>query len=234
MNKYKNNIGAKKVSKNEEKKDKQNNKEENNKEQEENKQKNREEQQEEKENQERQEEDIAKEDEELELSETEKELKAELDNTKDKLKEVIKENEELNDKFTRLAAEFKNYKKRVRKEEKHRLKYEGTTILKELLPIFDDIDRAVKHQEEEEKNNKGGSTDQGGLKMIYKKLHKVLNDLGVEKYDSVGEEFDPDLHHAIMTKDDEEHDADIVLEEIEKGYKYKDRVLRYAKVIVSK
>ena len=217
-----------------EKKVKQNNQKENNKEQEGRKKKNQGKQQEEKEDQKKQAEEVLERGEELELSETEKELKAELDNTKDKLKEVFEENEKLNDKFTRLAAEFKNYKKRVRKEEKHRLKYEGTTILKELLPIFDDIDRAVKHQEEEEKNNKSSGTDQGGLKMIYKKLHKVLNDLGVEKYDSVGEEFDPDLHHAIMTKDDEEHDADIVLEEIEKGYKYKDRVLRYAKVIVSK
>lgn len=174
-------------------------------------------------------------DKEVELSETERELKTELENTKEKLEDVIAENEKLNDKFTRLAAEFKNYKKRVQKEEKHRLKYEGTTILKELLPIFDDIDRAVQHQQDEEKEGKEkAGSDQGGLKMIYKKLHKVLNDLGVEKYDSVGEEFDPDLHHAIMTKEDENHDADIVLEEIEKGYKYKDRVLRYAKVIVSK
>jgi len=172
------------------------------------------------------------------LDESEEDLKSRLKETEEKMEEVIAENEKLNDKFTRLAAEFKNYKKRTRKEEQERLKYEGKSILKELLPVFDDIDRAVIHQENSSNNNteqsSGQDTDNGGLKMIHKKLHNVLNNLGVEKYDSVGEEFDPDLHHAIMTKESEDHDSDIVLEEIEKGYLYKDKVLRYARVIVSK
>lgn len=169
---------------------------------------------------------------------SEEDLKSRLKETEEKMEEVITENEKLNDKFSRLAAEFKNYKKRTRKEEQERLKYEGKNILKELLPVFDDIDRAVEHQENSaKKDSEEGSSqdsDNGGLQMIHKKLHNVLNNLGVEKYDSVGEEFDPDLHHAIMTKESEEHDSDIVLEEIEKGYMYKDKVLRYARVIVSK
>lgn len=170
------------------------------------------------------------------LSDAEQKLKKQLDETEERMNEIKEENEKLNDKFTRLAAEFNNYKKRKKKEEQQRLKYEGKTILKELLPVFDDIDRAVEHQDSEEKKQKNDAaeSDGGGLKMIYKKLHKILNDLGVVKYDAVGEEFDPELHHAIMTKEDEEHESNIVLEEIEKGYKYKDRVLRYSKVIVSK
>lgn len=177
--------------------------------------------------------------EEAELSEVERQLQGQLQETEEKLEEVIAENDKLNDKFTRLAAEFNNYKKRTRKEERERLKYEGKSILKELLPVFDDIDRAVEHQQNANKDKKDEEDqekvyDTGGLEMIHKKLHKVLNDLGVVKYDSVGDEFDPELHHAIMTKKDEEHEPDIVLEEIEKGYKYKDKVLRYAKVIVSK
>jgi len=172
-----------------------------------------------------------------ENTETESKEKDEQNKTEEQLQEVIQENEELNEKIQRLAAEFENYKKRTKKREKERLKYDGKNVLKKLLPVFDDIDRAVQHKKETKDSNsedQNSNNDNGGIEMIHKKLHNILEDLEVVKYDSEGEKFDPDRHHAIMTREEEDQEPDTVVEEIEKGYRYKDKILRYAKVIVSK
>jgi molecular chaperone GrpE len=107
-------------------------------------------------------------------------------------------------------------------------KYAGEKVLREIVPIFDDLARALDNEPESEQK------DNSGLTMIFKKFDKVLSDLEVTPIKSVGETFDPDFHHALMVREEEGVDADIVLEEFEKGYKYKDRVLKHAKVVVSK
>lgn len=136
--------------------------------------------------------------------------------------------EEMKDKYFRLAAEFDNFKKRIIREFEMVHKYAGEKVLREIVPIFDDLARALDNEPESEQK------DNSGLTMIFKKFDKVLSDLEVTPIKSVGETFDPDFHHALMVREEEGVDADIVLEEFEKGYKYKDRVLKHAKVVVSK
>ncbi len=139
--------------------------------------------------------------------------------------------EQLNDKVFRVAAEFANYKKRSEKEIQDFHKYAGEKILKAFLPVLDDLERAIKHENNEDNSDK---TDADGSKMIYKKVEKIFIEHNVEVIKSEGEPFDPDLHHAVMAREEEGVEPDMVLEEFEKGYKYKDRVLRFTKVVVSK
>ncbi len=149
-----------------------------------------------------------------------------------KLEKELKEQqltfEQTNDKYYRLAAEFENFKKRTSKELTTIHKYAGEKVLKEILPIFDDIVRAVENETEKDQD------DNFGFSMIYKKFSKSLKDLNVEPMISVGKPFDPELHHALMVREEEGIDADMVIEEFEKGYMYKDKVLKHAKVVVSK
>jgi molecular chaperone GrpE len=149
---------------------------------------------------------------------------------KKKLSEKEKEVSELNDKYLRLAADFDNYRKRAEKEIGEIITYAGEEVIKKILPILDDIERAINNGE----NNKNKDSLNEGLKLIYKKFTKVLNELGVEQIEAIGGAFNPGLHHAIMTREEEGIKPDIVIEEFEKGYKLKDRVIRYAKVVVSK
>ena len=136
--------------------------------------------------------------------------------------------EEMKDKYFRLAAEFDNYKKRMTKEFEYIGKYAGEKVLKEIITVFDDIVRAVENEPEEQ------AQESTGMNMIYKKFQKVLADLDVKPIESVGQDFDPDFHHALMVREQEGVDADKVLEEFEKGYIFKDRVIKHSKVVVSK
>lgn len=149
---------------------------------------------------------------------------------KKKLAEKEKELLELNDKYVRLAADFENYRKRMEKEISEIIMYADREVIKKILPILDDIERAVN----DVGNNKNKDSLNEGLKLIYKKFTKVLNELGVEQIKAVGETFNPDLHHAIIAREEEGIEPNTVIEEFEKGYKLKDHVIRYAKVVVSK
>jgi len=150
----------------------------------------------------------------------------------DKLKQELEEQqqafEEMKDKYYRAAAEFDNFKKRTNKELSTFHKYAGEKVLREIIPIFDDMSRALDNEPEKESN------DSTGLAMIYKKFSNILKNLGVEPIETVGEDFNPDLHHALMVREEEDIAPDKVLEEFEKGYMYKDKVLKHAKVVVSK
>lgn len=150
----------------------------------------------------------------------------------DKLEKELAEQkqafEDLKDKYYRAAAEFDNFKKRTNKELAIIHKYAGEKVLREIMPIFDDMSRALDNEPEEE------SKESTGLSMIHKKFSNILKNLGVEPIPTVGEDFDPDLHHALMVRAEEGVDSDKVLEEFEKGYMYKDKVLKHAKVVVSK
>ena len=137
--------------------------------------------------------------------------------------------EEMKDKYYRLAAEFDNYKKRMTKEFAIINKYAGEKVLKEIITVFDDVIRAVENEPTEQQ-----ATDSAGMSMIYKKFQKVLGDLEVKPIEAMGQDFDPDLHHALMVREEEGMEADKVVEEFEKGYIFKDRVLKHSKVVVSK
>jgi len=154
--------------------------------------------------------------------ETELKLKEELDN-------LNKENSELKDKLLRKAAEFENYKRRTDNEQSNLLKYTGEHIITNLLPVIDDFERSLKHI------NDAQDIDalKKGLKLVYDKLMKTLNDQGIKKIEAVGKPFDVEYHEAIMQRKEEGVEPHTVLDEIETGYIYKDRVIRHTKVIVS-
>jgi len=144
---------------------------------------------------------------------------------------LVKESEEIkrvSEKNIRLLAEFDNYKRRTQQERSDLLKYEGQSLAKSLLPILDDLNRTLEIDEKTESN-----AIMEGIQLIVNKLDKILIDLGIEAFDSIGEEFDPDRHEALMSEKSKEKE-NIITKEFEKGYVYNDKILRHAKVVVSK
>lgn len=150
---------------------------------------------------------------------------------KDKrIRELEDEVSDLKDKLLRRAAEFENYKRRTENDQLNLLKYAAESFIIKLLPVIDDFERSMQHID----NSKDADSIKTGLKLIYDKLMKVLDEQGVKKIDSVGQPFDVNFHEALMQrKADDEVAPHTVLDEIEKGYMYKDRVIRHAKVVVS-
>jgi len=144
---------------------------------------------------------------------------------------LVKESEEIkrvSEKNIRLLAEFDNYKRRTQQERSDLLKYEGQSLAKSLLPILDDLNRTLEIDEKTESN-----AIMEGIQLIVNKLDKILIDLGIEAFDSIGEEFDPDRHEALMSEKSKEKE-NVITKEFEKGYVYNDKILRHAKVVVSK
>lgn len=136
---------------------------------------------------------------------------------------------ELQDKLLRKAAEFENYKRRTENDQLNIIKYAAEPFIRNLLPVVDDFERSLEHMDEAKDIEKVKE----GVKFIYEKLMKIMKEQGVEKIDAVGEPFDVDFHEAMMRREDDSVPAHTVLDEIDRGYKYKDRVIRHAKVIVS-
>ncbi len=133
------------------------------------------------------------------------------------------------DKLLRKAAEFENYKRRAESEQQNLIKYSAESFIVKLLPIVDDFERSLKHIE----NSSELESIKKGIELVYIKLTKLLDEQGVKKIDSVGKPFNVDYHDALMQKKVSDVKPHTVLEEIEPGYMYKDRVIRHAKVIVS-
>jgi|GEM_PF-525439 len=141
-----------------------------------------------------------------------------------------KEAAEHYDKYLRLAADFDNYKKRVRKDRETLLTYGNEAIIKDILPIVDSLERALDHA-----SNAGDfESFVEGLKMILEKLKSTLAKHGVEAVEALGSEFDPNFHEAMMRVDSEKSRDNLVVEEFEKGYLLKGRLLRPSKVAVAK
>lgn len=130
----------------------------------------------------------------------------------------------------RLQAEFDNYRKRVIKERNELFQYATEDLIHELLPIVDNFERAIYGV------GKSGSRENliQGVEMIYKELFSTLKKRGVEKIDAKGEAFDPTQHEAIDYVETTKHSENIVIEEVAKGYRIKDRIIRPATVKVSK
>jgi len=159
------------------------------------------------------------------------------DDTKEKEIEELKltfkksetEKKDLQDRLLRKVAEFDNYKRRTENEISNLFKYAAENFIKKILPVVDDFERSLKHLAESEENS--SVTD--GIKLIYDKLMKILDDQGVKKIDSIGKPFDVHFHEALLQKKDERQPPHFVLDELEKGYLYQDKVIRHAKVIVN-
>jgi len=146
-----------------------------------------------------------------------------------KIADMEKQVKEWNDKFLRKAAEFENYKRRTENDQFNLINYAAESFIVKLLPIVDDFERSMEHIDDID-NNKAVKE---GIKLVYEKLLKLLNEQGVKKMLAKGEPFNVDYHDALMQRKDNSVPPHSVLEEVESGYLYRDKVIRHAKVIVS-
>ncbi len=135
---------------------------------------------------------------------------------------------EIRDAYLRKAAEFENFKRRSENEQGILLKYAAEPFIKNMLQVYDDLDRSLKHASEE---NLQSLIE--GLKMVYDKFTKILENQGVTRMEAKGEPFNVDLHEALMQQPVQGVPDHTVIEVVENGYLYKDKVIRHAKVIVS-
>lgn len=145
---------------------------------------------------------------------------------KDKKDEKI---EELTDKLTRQMAEFDNYRKRTEKEKTGMYEIGAKDVIEKILPVIDNFERGLAAVLEEQKEDSFVT----GMEMIYKQMMTTLEGIGVKPIEAVGKEFNPDLHNAVMHIEDEELGENIVAEEFQKGYTYRDTVVRYSMVKVA-
>jgi molecular chaperone GrpE len=135
---------------------------------------------------------------------------------------------ELTDRYQRLMAEFENARKRNAKEQSHMYDVGAKEVLSKLLPVVDNFERGLEALSEEEKE---GAFAQG-IEKIYQQLMTALTEIGVTAMDAAGKEFNPDYHNAVMHTEDETMGENLVAEEFQKGYMYKDSVLRHSMVKV--
>lgn len=147
-------------------------------------------------------------------------------NKKDKKDEQI---EELTDKLTRQMAEFDNYRKRTEKEKASMYEIGAKSIIEKLLPVVDNFERGLAAIPEEQREESFVT----GMEMIYKQIMTMFESVGVQTIEAVGQEFNPDFHNAVMHVEDENVGDNIIVEEFQKGYMYRDTVVRYSMVKVA-
>lgn len=161
-------------------------------------------------------------DNELEILETE-EVEEQLEQ-----QEEVNIEKELNDKYMRLLAEFDNFKKRTQKEKIQIYTDAAADVVEAVLPVFDNLQRAISSEVKSD-----AKTVLDGVKLIEKQFEDALNNIGVTQIKAVGEQFDPEMHNAVMHIDDENFGDNTVVEEFAKGYKYKEKVIRHSMVKVA-
>ena len=147
-------------------------------------------------------------------------------NKKDKKDEKI---DELTDRLTRQMAEFDNFRKRTEKEKSQMYEIGAKDIIEKILPVVDNFERGLASMSEEDK----ATPFVEGMEKIYKQLMTTLESIGVKAIEAVGKEFNPDFHNAVMHVEDEEFGENIVAEEFQKGYTYRDSVVRHSMVKVA-
>ena len=145
---------------------------------------------------------------------------------KDKKDEKI---EELTDRVKRQMAEFDNFRKRTEKEKASMYQIGAREVIEKILPVVDNFERGLATVPEEDAGNPYAE----GMEKIYKQLMTVLDDLGVKAIEAVGQEFNPDFHNAVMHVEDEDAGENVVVEEFQKGYLYKEQVVRHSMVKVA-
>jgi len=141
-------------------------------------------------------------------------------------REASKEEEELNIRYLRLAADFQNYRKRVEKEKSDIYAYANEKIVVEMLDVIDNFERALEHS-----NDNEGFME--GMNMIFRQFKGVLERNGVEEMNALGEPFDPNVHHAVLTESSVEYESGKVTQVLQKGYMLNKKVIRPAMVKVA-
>lgn len=152
---------------------------------------------------------------------------------KDKIviEELTKQLTDVEDKQLRLKAEFENFRKRKEKEITDLIRYEGKDVIKSMISIVDDLERlydAVKNNDDLDQSLKEG------MALIQSKVEKTFSELDVTSFGEAGDLLDSDLHDALMVKQEEDKNDNEIIDVFEKGYFYRDRVIRHAKVVVNK
>lgn len=145
---------------------------------------------------------------------------------KDKKDEKIAE---LNDRLIRQIAEFDNFRKRTEKEKSQMYMVGASEVIEKLLPIVDNFERGLAAMTEEEKSTAFAQ----GMELVYKQLMTALTDMGVTPIEAVGVEFNPEFHNAVMQAPSEEYASGVVIQELQRGYMYKEKVIRYSMVMVA-
>ncbi len=154
---------------------------------------------------------------------TKKVLKKEND-----FKAIESEFNSLKDKHIRLKAEFENFRRRKSEEISRLLQYEGENAIKGFLPILDDINRMINTDNTSEKSLKDG------LVLMDSKIQKYFDTLEITTFGDKGDLMNPEIHDAMLTQEDKAFEDGAILDVFEKGYRYRDKVIRHAKVIVNK
>lgn len=148
----------------------------------------------------------------------------------DKKTEELKEQvEQLQDKCMRQMAEFENFRKRTEKEKSAMFETGAKSVIEKILPVVDNFERGLASVPEEEKD----SPFADGMNMIYRQLMTELDNMGVKPIKAVGQEFNPDLHNAVMQVESQEFESGVVAQELQKGYTYHDSVVRHSMVAVA-
>lgn len=138
--------------------------------------------------------------------------------------------DEYQQRFLRAQADLENFRRRTRMEQAEAAKYGALSLIEQLLPVIDNFERAMATSDE----NKDYDALMKGIEMIYNQMLHALEQEGLQPIEAVGEKFDPQFHQAVMQVDSEDHEEGIVVEELQKGYILKERVLRPSMVKVSK
>ncbi len=166
-------------------------------------------------------------------TETKKKISKREEQLEKNIEELTLQISELEDKHVRLKAEFDNFRKRKEKEILNLYQYEGEEVIKKMISIVDDLDRmrdSVEHPEHKDSSE----SIQEGMELIQQKIHKLFVERNIVPFCEPGDILDSELHDALMVRNEDGKKENEILEVFEKGYKYKDKIIRHAKVVVNK
>lgn len=160
------------------------------------------------------------------------EVTDEIESLKDALSAARKEAADNYDRFLRLGAEFENYKKRVQRQMDDHRKYSNTELIKDLLPVVDNLERAIAAYHDNRANIESCMVE--GVEMTLKEVLNILEKHNATQVEAQGKPFDPNYHEAVMQEESEQHPENTVINELQKGYLLHDRLIRPSMVVVSK
>ncbi len=167
-----------------------------------------------------------------------KELAAEYEEAAEQLRkeldEKTKEAEEFRNKYLRKCADFENYKKRMDKEKSALVSFANEELIKELLGVLDNLERALEHFEESPSEEAAVNSLRSGVELTLKNMHDILKKFGLKEIEAMGKPFDPTMHEALSHEESEEYESGIVIKELQKGYLLNERLLRPSLVVVAK
>ena len=146
--------------------------------------------------------------------------------------QLEKELIEIKDKHLRLKAEFENFRRRKAEEISKLLQFDGENVISGFLTIIDDLERMIQSSESSQKSSQKSLKE--GIKLVESKIYKYFESLNIESFGQQGDDMDPEIHNAMLTQTNKEFEDNVILEVYEKGYTYREKVIRHAKVIVNK